>query len=186
MQSGVELGMSSKSRAVFPQDIIRVSNSLQILQILLLCVYECHYLCEHTSIVWLSSQNWGQIALRCRYLGMRWFFFFFLFGSSFFFLPRFTMLDSLASLLLSLPSPLSQLTFSPPRSFFILTLCPHPPFSFHHSIFLCSFLKNSPLQHECRAGNGSVFVQNRLLPTGLDWYFSNWYQSVLPSFVGET
>ncbi len=75
VRSGGELGISSKTPAAFPEDIIRVSNSLQTLQVLLLCVYVCQYLCAHTSMVWLSSQNWGQIALRCRYFGIRWFFF---------------------------------------------------------------------------------------------------------------
>lgn len=75
VQSGGELGISSKTPAAFPEDIIRVSNSLQTLQMLLLLQCVSVSVCTHTSILWLSSQNWGQIALRCRYFGIRRFFF---------------------------------------------------------------------------------------------------------------
>lgn len=75
VQSSGELGISSKTPAAFPEDIIRVSNSPQTLQMLLLLQCVSVSVCTHTSILWLSSQNWGQIALRCRYFGIRRFFF---------------------------------------------------------------------------------------------------------------
>lgn len=51
VQSAGELGISSKTPAAFSEDIIRVSNSLQTLQMLLQCVYMCQNLCAHTSLV---------------------------------------------------------------------------------------------------------------------------------------
>lgn len=73
MQNGGELSVSSETPAAFPKDIIRTSNSLQTLHTLLLqCVPAL--VCTHTSVVWLSSQNCGQIALSCSYSGMMFFF----------------------------------------------------------------------------------------------------------------
>lgn len=51
VQSGGELGISSKTPAAFPEDIIRVSNSLQTLRMLPLCVHVCQNVCAHTSMV---------------------------------------------------------------------------------------------------------------------------------------
>lgn len=51
VQSGGELGISSKTPAAFPEDIIRVSNSLQTLQMLLLLQCLSVSVCTHTSIL---------------------------------------------------------------------------------------------------------------------------------------
>lgn len=138
-----KLGTSSKTPTAFPGDIHCVSNSIQTLWILPLCSLVCQYLCAHTSMVWLSSWNWGQIALRCRYFGMRWFFF------------------TACSLRLHLPtSPLFR-----PISFFPDSSLPHillpraPLFIPSRTPFASiPFRIDSSLQAECGAGKWlSVF-----------------------------
>lgn len=159
MQNGGELSVSSETPAAFPKDIIRASNSLQTLHTLLLqCVPAL--VCTHTSVVWLSSQNCGQIALSCSYSGMMFFFhhsalvFILLFHSPFTLPPLYpppptpptppTQTHTNPPPFLSLP----VLTFPDPClshiSFYILMLSPN--FQFHHPLCASIFLLWKTLQ----------------------------------------
>lgn len=132
----------------------------------------CQYLCAHTWTVWLSSQNWGQIALRCSYFGISFFLLF-----VFILLP----LSPLFPLYSLVPCPLSQVSFLPSY--------PRPSF---HSIAL-SFSPRRVLERPFAAGQvwgrelAPCLFMYRIdyFQLDLDGASLHWYQSLFASFVGR-